>query len=145
MRLLEASETAFHNALTVYTKEQLPLNWINTSSNLTETLFLSSQFAKTRDHLEILLDYPDWDPDDRVGLLAIAIANSVALRTVEQTEARLEKALSVLSRQDFRFLCDVGLPLYQGLYRQGSGVRQSPSMVAALQTARDAFRKVTNP
>jgi tetratricopeptide (TPR) repeat protein len=160
-RLLQAAEAAYREALTVYSKDQFPQDWINTSSNLAEALFLSSQFTKTSDHLAKLLDSPDLGPSQGVALLAIGIANSVALGIVERTEAEFEKTSSLLSRQDPDFFLTWDFssikifidknPVF-GNHRQWlldliktleSGRRDK--MRAALQTARDAFRKTTKP
>ncbi|NGZ61198.1 MAG: hypothetical protein CV081_11960, partial [Nitrospira sp. LK265] len=161
VRLLQGAEIAFREALTVYTQDQLPQAWIDTSGNLTETLFLSGQFAKARDHLAMLLAYQDLGPSTRTALLAIAIANSVALGTVEQTHTEFEKTSSLLSRQgsDFFLTWDFSSirtfidknPIF-GKYRQWllqlietfqSGRRDD--MLAAIQTAREAFKKPRNP
>jgi tetratricopeptide (TPR) repeat protein len=153
--------TAYREALTIYTKDQLPQDWIDTSCNLAEALFLSSQFAKTSDHLAMLLDYPDLGPSAGVALLAIAIANSVALGNVERTEEELEKTSSLLSRQDSDFFLTWDFssintfidknPVF-GNHRQWllhlietfQSTRRD-EMRAAVRTARDAFRKATKP
>ncbi len=161
VRFLQAAEIAFREALVVYTKDHDPQHWIATSGNLAEALFLSSQFAKTRDQLAMLLDYQDLGPAEQVALRAIAIANSVALRTIARTESEFEQALSLLSRQgsDFFLTWDFSsiktfIDKYSvfGNHRQWllplietfqSGRRDE--MLAAVQTAREVFRKTTKP
>ncbi|MBS0156889.1 MAG: tetratricopeptide repeat protein, partial [Nitrospira sp.] len=159
--LLQAAEAALLETLTVYTKEQFPQAWIDTSGSLTETLFLSSQFAKTRDHLAMLLDHPDLEPSNGIALLAIGISNSVALGTVERTQTELARTLSLLSQQgsDFFLTWDFSSiitfidknPIFAKHRRwlieliKSFENGQRDEMLTAVQTARAAFRKATKP
>ena len=160
-RLLQAAEAALLETFTVYTKEQFPQAWIDTSGSLTETLFLSSQFAKTRDHLAMLLDHPDLGPSNGIALLAIGISNSVALGTVERTQTELARTLSLLSQQgsDFFLTWDFSSiitfidknPIFAKHRRwlieliKSFENGQRDEMLTAVQTARAAFRKATKP
>jgi len=159
--LLQAAEAVYRDALTVYTKDQFPQDWIDTSGNLTEALFLSSQFAKTRDHLAMLLDYPDLGPSKGVALLAIGIANSVALGTVERTQTEFEKTSSLLSRQGSDFFLTWDFSSIKTFIEKSSVFgkhrhwllqlidkfqnSRRDEMQSAIQTARDAFRKASKP
>ena len=95
-KLLAEAVSAYRAALTVYTKEALPQDWAMTQSNLAEALFLSGQFEKAKDQLTIMLQYSDLDSEARVALLAIEVANFVALglpKEVQHSFGTLQQAL----------------------------------------------------
>lgn len=147
--------------MTVYTKNDLPQQWAETSGNLAETLFLSGQFVKVKELLGMLFEYADLMPTQRVPLLAISIANSICLGAHEQVYGDFESISRILFQQDSDFTLnwdfssvEIAIAKNQvfSFHRQwlldlidalANGRRDM--MQGALQTARATYVKFVNP
>jgi len=160
-KLFAQAVESFGSALTVYTKMVLPRQWAATAGNLTEALFLSGQYAKTRNQLEDLLGYEGLDAGSKIALLYISVAISVGIGEYKQALSGFETISQALGQQgaDFFLTWDFSSIktsishnhvfakhrqwLLDFLSALEGGRRDE--MLAAVQTAREAFGKTTKP
>lgn len=132
-----------------------------TSGNLTEALFLSGQFVKTKEQLAMLLGHEGLRLSETGALWFISIANSIGLGDRKQTLDDFEIISRVLNEQspDFALTWDfssikISLSKHHvfAKHRQWllhlvetfqSGRRNE--MLAAVQNGSEAFRKTAKP
>ena len=102
-RLLGDAVAAYRAALTVRTQAQLPQDWSATSGNLAEALFLNGQFVEARKQLTMVFQSADLDPRAKIALLALEVANFVALGLADKAQQSVESLDRALIQQTSDF------------------------------------------
>ncbi|MFO0699642.1 MAG: TIR domain-containing protein [Nitrospira sp.] len=161
IQMLAKAIDAFTAALTVYTKDQFPQRWTESSANLAETLFVSGRFDEAKEQLTPMFQYPELDSQIRVVLLAIEVANFVALGPSENVLHSFDTLQQTIDKQIPDFSLNWGFSSIKQCVAQNHVFarhrswllsfiehlenKQRDEMQTAVKTARTEFLKTSKP
>lgn len=109
-RLLEEAVNAYQEAMLVWTREQRPQQWAMAQNNLArayfnfaEKLFTSGSFAESERRIAPLLSDVRVEPGIKIPLLAIEIANLIALKRSTEVPTKMKNLIALLETQPADF------------------------------------------
>lgn len=161
IQLLGLSVDTYKSALTVFTRETFPQDWVMSSSNLAEALFLSERFSNARDQVAMLLNDTIPTPKVKIPLLIISIASTIGLGENKKAYEDFEMLSRTINQQGQEFTLSwswtsintaiVEHPVFSRhqqwllelINTFGSGRRDE--LLVATDTARKAFESISRP
>lgn len=102
-RLFGEAVAAYREALSVWTRQQLPQQWAMAQNNLARAYFNLKEWSSAAECYEGVLVDDRFDPRIKVPVAALEIASLVALDRSAEVASRLQSLIEMVEKQPVKF------------------------------------------